>query len=139
MKDKGFTLFEVIISISLILMISSYFLYTKYFSYILKKQQIEQFVSDIRYIKQLGLQGDGKARITMKYIDNSYTIKSSIDDRTVFFKDNVVLKSFTIDEIEFNKDGWTKGNTICIVINNGTSVDEFKIRISSITGRVKLE
>lgn len=139
MKVKGFTLIEIIISISLILMIASFAIYQNTFSYSMKKQQIEAFVSDIRYIKQLGLQGDKKAKIIMNYEENFYTIVSDVDDRKVYFHNNVKLSSFTLNEISFYKDSWTKGNTIHINFYIGSKKYSYVVKISSITGRIKLE
>lgn len=139
MKVKGFTLIEIIISISLILMIASFAIYQNTFSYSMKKQQIETFVSDIRYIKQLGLQGDKKAKIIMNYEENFYTIVSDVDDRKVYFHNNVKLSSFTLNEISFYKDSWTKGNTIHINFYIGSKKYSYVVKISSITGRIKLE
>lgn len=139
MKTKGFTLIEIIMSISLILMIASFVIYQNSFSYSMKKQQIEEFVSYIRYIKQLGLQGDEKAKITMNYEENSYTIESNIDSKKVYFTNNVKLSSFTLDKISFYKNSWTKGNTIEISFDIGRKKYSYIVRISSITGRIKLE
>lgn len=139
MKTKGFTLLEIIISISLMLAIASFMIYQNSFSYNMNKHQIEQFVSDIRYIKQLGLQGDKEAEIKMNYKENAYSLKSGMGDKKVYFTNGVKLSSFTMESISFYENVWTKGNTIHIKFKSNKKEYKYIVKISSISGRIKLE
>ena len=129
MKKNGFTLIEIIFSISLMLIIASFSMYRYSFENI----QIKQLMSDINYIKQLGLQGDANASIHIDVVNDSYTLESSNDSSYVKLK-NIDIVESTVNTVSFYKTSWTKGTTIKFI----SLGEEYIITISAITGRVQL-
>lgn len=137
MKNRGFTLIEVIITISLLILISSISIYSYNFSNVLSDMEVQNFISDINYVKSLNTQGDSNVKIVLDMNKNSYTIyKNNKYSETVNLK-NIKIESYNNSggEIQFYKNSWTTGNTITLSYN-GT---KHKITISAITGNVRFE
>lgn len=133
MKKNGFTLIEIIFSISLMLIIASFSMYRYSFENMFENIQIKQLMSDINYIKQLGLQGDANASIHIDVVNDSYTLESSNDSSYVKLK-NIDIVESTVNTVSFYKTSWTKGTTIKFI----SLGEEYIITISAITGRVQL-
>ena len=134
MRKRGFTLLEVICTVSLLVILYAVLLNNWNFSSLGTSYETDAVISDINYIKSLSFQGDDEAKIIFNIPKNSYTIKSKVDDEEISLK-NIRLESCTNDELKFARSGWTKGTTV-----NINSQDRYyKLTVSAITGRIKLK
>ena len=134
MRRRGFTLLEVICTVSLLVLIYAVLLNNWNFNSLGISYETDSIISDINYIKSLSYQGDDKAKIIFDITKNSYILKSKVDDEEINLK-NIRLESCTNDELTFTKSGWTKGTTIEL-----SSKDKYyKLTVSEITGRIKLK
>ncbi|MGP1598824.1 prepilin-type N-terminal cleavage/methylation domain-containing protein [Peptoanaerobacter stomatis] len=143
MKNKGFTLFEIIISLTLVLIVSGFFVYGNVFITSQQEQQLHRLVSDIRYIKQLSLQkgnNNNKIFIQINKEDNSYTINIDKDKKTVKFSDKIKIETFPTNEgkIIFQGAESDKGITIDLSSSTNTGKKYYKLTVAAISGRVKL-
>ena len=133
MRKRGFTLIEVICTVSLLILLYAVLLNNYNFSSLGTSYETDTVISDINYIKSLSFQGDDKAKIIFDIPKNSYIIKSRVDDEVISLK-NIRLESCTNDELTFAKSGWTKGTTVSIVSQDR----HYKLTVSAITGRIKI-
>ena len=129
----GFTLLEIILSITLFFVASSIFIANINFTTYLSKNEIETFISNIELVKTANASGDKSAKIIIKPEQNCYELLTK-STKTIFNFTNVKITGWTLDEIRFYEDSWTNGNTIDLV----TDTKKYTITIAAITGRVKV-
>lgn len=133
MRRRGFTLIEVICTVSLLILLYAVLLNNYNFTALGSSYETDTVISDINYIKSLSYQGDDKAKIVFDISKNCYTIKSRVDDEVISLR-NIRLESCTNDELAFARSGWTKGTTVGIVSQDR----HYKLTVSAITGRIRL-
>ena len=143
-RKRGFTLVEIITSISLLVIISTALIYTNSFVDINIEQELDKFVSDINYIKQLnlyegGIKDNKKSHISLDIDNNSYIIRTNIDNQTVKFNSGIKLESCTSYDIYFKLTGYSNGNTIKLSISTNGNKKYYVVKISAITSRIKWE
>lgn len=102
MRRRGFTLLEVICTVSLLVLIYAVLLNNWNFNSLGISYETDSIISDINYIKSLSYQGDDKAKIIFDITKNSYILKSKVNDEEINLK-NIRLESCTNDELTFTK------------------------------------
>lgn len=132
MNKKGFTLIEVICTMSLILILFSFSIYSYNFEKTIDDIEIQRLISDINYVRQLNLQGSKTANIVLD--ENSYNVTDASGDVEYVVLKNIHIENPKTTELKFDKNSWTKGTTIKIVTNSDTYV----LTIATITGRIRL-
>lgn len=135
---KAFTLIELIVSMSIILIILSIGIFSlKGPSYYRARKDLDKIVSDLRYTRNLAI-ANNKSSYFKFNKDNTYEIKCGEIREVEDFSEDLILSSMNIKDIKFTRNGISSkdtSQTIVFRIN-----DKFyEVTIEVATGKVNLK
>lgn len=145
MENKGFTLIEIIVTLTIIAVISAVCIPSiSYMHELCLKSDANNLVADIRYTKTLTVINGYEHKITFdnngyKIVnDTNAIIKSHSFSSSVIFEDNELSRgSSKVKYMSYNIDG-TPQESGSIILANTNGKNKIKISIVPITGRVKI-
>ncbi len=146
MSNRGYTLVELIIVISLLLLISMPIVAYNNYENFTTEFAIRRYVSDIRYVYNKNTFGDIDCCLKYVYEDKLSTKKvigysvseRNVAKKTVYFPNNLEISGETDDLLKFNRNGSLKIKGETIKIKNIKTMDYYKITIVPISGRVAI-
>lgn len=144
MKNKGFTLLELILCISIMcILFSVALLNVNIFTGQREKSEIREFVRDINYIRNRAIIESTSYTIYLKFGTNSYDIQRHTGSKRDIIKRKefdygIKLKGTNINqrEISFNNNGTPRYSGEIILENS--KGDRICITITPATGRVNV-
>lgn len=132
-RKRGFTLIEVILSISLFLMIGGIFARGISLNQSIAKTELDKFISDIETVRSANMSMDKDAKLMLYPKQSSYEVH--IADQVEKVKlEHLKIVEWTFEKIDFYGSSWTKGNTIKL----SSDGKKFVITVAAITGRIKI-